>query len=124
MILVFAGAGASAAVDPQQYPTTEDFFLNLPGRIKENELFTRIVSIIKKEKEVIDIEDILSYLDELQGCCNSITNPKTSLGWLIKGCGGLIGGVNTDLYATVQNTHIEPLTNMIRSSLKNTGGAG
>ena len=30
MILVFVGAGGSAAVDPKQYPTTVEFFNRLP----------------------------------------------------------------------------------------------
>ena len=34
MILVFVGAGGSAAVDLDQYPTTVEFFESLPGEIK------------------------------------------------------------------------------------------
>ena len=34
MILVFAGAGAFAAIDKKQYLTTEGFFNELPSTIK------------------------------------------------------------------------------------------
>ena len=47
MILVFVGAGGSAAVDPEQYPTTLRFFEKLPEEIQKNELFVRVADFFR-----------------------------------------------------------------------------
>ena len=67
MILVFVGAGGSAAVDPEQYPTTVEFFNRLPDDIEEAPLFIQICAFleIRKYGQPIDIEEILWTLDEL-----------------------------------------------------------
>ena len=44
MILVFAGAGASKAVGPENYPTTLEFFERLPEQIRKDPLFLHILS--------------------------------------------------------------------------------
>lgn len=87
MILVFVGAGGSAAVDPEQYPTTVEFFNRLPDNIKEDPLFSSVHNFleIQKDEQPIDIEEILWTLDELQNYCKASLNTETISGWLMDG---------------------------------------
>ena len=75
MILIFAGAGASSAISPERYPTTELFY----SKLKSNAEFENIINstiggyvnliIQKKEQEdgrVTDIEKVLSYITQLE----------------------------------------------------------
>ncbi|MCP5348021.1 MAG: hypothetical protein R3F41_10425 [Gammaproteobacteria bacterium] len=57
-IVVFAGAGASKAVAPEKYPTTVEFFDDLPEEITSNKLFQQVVEFLKEDsgKGPIDIE--------------------------------------------------------------------
>ena len=68
MILVFVGAGGSAAVDPEQYPTTVGFFEKLPDEIKSDPLFIKVCEFLMDQqgKEIVDIENVLETLDEFQ----------------------------------------------------------
>jgi len=50
MILVFAGAGASSAVDHDKYPTTVEFFKRLPSEIKNDKLFSEIEKFLRTKK--------------------------------------------------------------------------
>ena len=87
MILVFVGAGGSAAVDPEQYPTTRRFFEKLPEEIKENRLFVRVKEFIRKTKEngePIDIEEMLWNLDSIQEYFLAPTRPETPIGWVME----------------------------------------
>ena len=61
MILVFVGAGGSAAVNPEQYPTTVEFFNRLPDYIEQEPLFIQIREFLETSKrgQPIDIEEIL-----------------------------------------------------------------
>ena len=75
MILVFVGAGGSAAVDEKQYPTTEGFLKRLPPRIMKDDLFQTVCKFISdwKEREDLDIEEVLEELDKLQGYFTGVT---------------------------------------------------
>ena len=87
MILVFVGAGGSAAVDREQYPTTARFFEKLPGSIKKNSLFKRVTEFIentKKDGESIDIEEVLWNLSEIQEYSRVPNNPETPVGWVME----------------------------------------
>ena len=62
MILVFAGAGSSAAVDPKQYPTTVEFFNRLPDNIIRDRIFAEVCKFLasqRKEGQPVDIEEVL-----------------------------------------------------------------
>ena len=87
MILVFAGAGGSTAVDPEQYPTTVEFFKRLPEDIKQDALFVRINEFLEKRKKEksLDIEKILWNLDEIQNYCRMSLDPETIVGWAMEG---------------------------------------
>ena len=87
MILVFVGAGGSAAVDREQYPTTVKFFDKLPSSIKEDTLFKRVAERIEKTKpigEPIDIEEMLWDLNEIQEYLRAPKNPETPVGWVMQ----------------------------------------
>lgn len=61
MILIFAGAGASKAVDPTTYPTTVEFFEKLPDNIKSNSIFKNLEGYLRQGKPKgasIDVEEI------------------------------------------------------------------
>ena len=86
MILVFVGAGGSAAVDPKQYPTTVGFFERLPDEIKGDYLFGVVHSFLKsqkKEGQPIDVEEVLWNLDKVQKYFSLSCNPNTIEGWVM-----------------------------------------
>ena len=85
MILVFIGAGGSAAVDPEQYPTTVEFFNRLPDDITRETLFIKVREFLEAQKdgEPIDIEEVLSSLDELQDYFQISRNTKAIAGWMM-----------------------------------------
>ena len=119
MILVFVGAGGSAAVDREQYPTTVEFFESLPGEIKNSPIFLKACEFLKKKKgkEIIDIEDVLEILDEFQEDCRKVTSPATMVGWTISGTSGLIGGINLSPIASLVEQQIAPLNSDIKKQV-------
>jgi hypothetical protein len=86
-ILIFAGAGASKAVAPDLYPTTVEFFQDLPSNIKNNSLFTRVVEFLKdsSSNDPIDIELVLWRLQELVGFCSLVNDQSSLPGWMLAG---------------------------------------
>ena len=85
MILVFAGAGASAAIDPDQYPTTVEFFERIPAALKENTWFEHASQFESKEKgnSILDIEQILSALGQMLNYCTDSYDTATFSGWML-----------------------------------------
>ena len=85
MILVFVGAGGSAAVDPEQYPTTVEFFNRLPGDIMEDRLFAKVREFLENKKDggQIDIEEILWNLDELRDYFQVSRDTGSVAGWIM-----------------------------------------
>lgn len=84
MILVFVGAGGSAAVDSEQYPTTVEFFNRLPPEITQLPLFKHVCDFLKTQKEDgqrIDIEEVLWRLNDLQNYFSLSRNTNTIAGW-------------------------------------------
>lgn len=87
MILVFAGAGSSAAVDSKQYPTTIEFFNRLPDNIKQDRLFAEVCNFLASQREKgqpVDIEEVLWTLDELQDYCSVSSDTDTMPGWIMR----------------------------------------
>ena len=111
MILVFVGAGGSAAVDPKQYPTTLEFFNGLLNSITNNPLFTTVHKFLtepgKKKKGDVNIEDILGTLKELQEKGREAIDTKTILGGTLAGKLGFINGVSFDSFSQSVNQLIE-----------------
>ncbi|MGE5526987.1 MAG: SIR2 family protein [Rhodospirillaceae bacterium] len=90
-LLIFAGAGASKAVNPGQYPTTVEFFDALPQEIRGHPLFTRVDSYLRQSlpDQKLDIELILWRLQELRLFCETATDKHQFPGWMI-GTGNLV----------------------------------
>ena len=86
MILVFVGAGGSAAVDSKQYPTTRGFFEKLPSGIINAPSFTEICRFLKDMHGIDkpDIENVLEALDELLAHLQNSTDPTEVAGWFIQ----------------------------------------
>ena len=97
MILVFVGAGGSAAVDPEKYPTTRGFFKKLEKEkeIKRHNLFVAVENFLQRNgEEPLDIEKILWTLDELKKIGQALMSPSI-LSWLMENNNaGFIKGVN------------------------------
>lgn len=105
MILVFAGAGASKGVDPNGYPTTEQFFQQLPSDISESPLFAGLVEYIqhKLSTEVIDIEQWLWAAIEAKEVFSALRDNATAAGWLFgQNRVNAMVGSNVDLQAPVR----------------------
>ena len=120
MMLVFGGAGGSAAVDPEQYPTTAQFFQRLPDGIKENPLFVQVRDFLVRTnphgQKRIDIEDVLWVLHELQADCQKMHDPTTITGCIMGSRDGVIPRV--DFAATQQSARLldrEFITPLIES---------
>lgn len=87
MILVFVGAGGSAAVDPEQYPTTVEFFKRLPPEITGDSLFQLVCEFLRTQRrdEQIDIEKVLWTLGEFEDDSAPFSDPNSMLGWMTTG---------------------------------------
>jgi len=87
MFVVFAGAGASTAVDAQQYPTTTAFFDRLPKAITKSPAFTVLTKRlqIRAGERRLDIEDVLWALNELRSWCELSTDSNGIVGTLCQG---------------------------------------
>jgi len=85
-ILIFAGAGASKAVGPTQYPTTVEFFNALPPEILEQPQFRHVDAFLRSTTgvECLDIELVLWRLKELKEFCQASLEPRHYAGWMIQ----------------------------------------
>ncbi len=94
MILVFVGAGGSAAVDPEQYPTTVGFRERLPSEIKDDGLFTSVSNFLHTAEKIktIDIEHVLGALSRLQEVYKEMGDSASILGWAMAGNLGPMSG--------------------------------
>ena len=119
MILVFVGAGGSAAVDPEQYPVTRRFFEKLEKDVTTNPLFQAVCQKQQESKEALDIEDVLEELDKLQSHFTGVTE---SLGGQLYEGGGIrfssqdIGTTRRTL-RRIKNESIIPLNDKIKAQV-------
>lgn len=124
-ILVLAGAGASKAVNPKAYPTTVEFFANLPDEVKNEAFFSKIAEYLqaKTKSEIIDIEQWLWAAAEIRTFFQSASNRSTPSGWLlhnnrISGILGVSADVGPFLHVGQQaNTRIESLENLVQQQV-------
>ena len=78
--VVLAGAGASYAVNPKQFPTTAQFVERLPEDIKSSGLYKLILQIISEQAdEPADIEKVLWRLLELNTHLKPLTNQQSTV---------------------------------------------
>ena len=125
MILVFVGAGGSASVDPEQYPTTVEFFERLPREITQDPLFTLVREFLrsqKKDGQLIDIEEVLWGLDKLQEYFSLSRDPNTIEGWMMTG--NRLGSLHATMQASsnisagmfeIGKNQLAPLQNRINA---------
>ncbi len=85
MIIVFAGAGASKAVRPDQYPTTVEFFDKLPEPVTQDDLFKLSVQYLESRKDAkpLDIEQILWLTRELRDFTFRASDGRSIAGWFV-----------------------------------------
>ena len=119
MILLFVGAGGSAAVDPEQYLTTVRFFEKLPDEMKVDSVFDGVCKFLRDEKgkETIDIEDVLETLGELEADCQKMTDFTNITGWTMSGRLYVPRENLPDFHPSIgrlKTLHIDPLSNQIK----------
>jgi len=90
LTVVFAGAGASTAVDPDQYPTTAQFFGRLPAEIIRDPFFAGVVQFLgevrqSESKPQLDVELVLAHLEELRGFMRLVRHQGVSSYFLRSG---------------------------------------
>lgn len=70
-LTIFAGAGASKAVNSNEFPTTVEFFERLPAEIQNDSFFQFAISFIRETEnpDQIDIEMVLWILENLRNDC-------------------------------------------------------
>ena len=84
MILVFAGAGASAAIDPKKYPTTIEFYNQLPSSLKINPFLGQVCDFLDANKRTHDVEEVLWELDVLESDISKINTPERFTTFFLK----------------------------------------
>lgn len=119
MFIVFAGAGASKAVDPSQFPSTVEFFDRLPPDISKSEMFTLVSAMLGGRRggdRVIDIEQVLWALGELRNFLLQVGDTSTVPGWFLHGARLLKPiSLTTDFGNLIQNAPrvLEVVQNLI-----------
>ena len=77
MILIFAGAGASAAVNSKKYPTTAEYYNRLPADIKvELENLSEGKFIKNVISNSLDVENILWDIKEIKQSIQELTRAE------------------------------------------------
>ena len=87
MILVFVGAGASHAIDPEMYPTTVGFLQALPDEIKSHPCFKAANAYLESLPSFsppADIEVVLDKIEELQFYCSQSFSKSSFAGWMLR----------------------------------------
>ena len=86
-IVVFAGAGASFAVNKNKYPTTAGFLEKFPEDLKQNQLIGYISNHFKVRfgDGTPDVEKILWCLGELLAYLELTQDNKSPVNWLLPG---------------------------------------
>jgi hypothetical protein len=103
--LIFAGAGASKAVNAKQFPTTVEFFERLPDVIKSNTLFQLTLSYLRQgdPDRIIDIELVLWELETLRQFSDSQAQDQSFPAYSLRGnrisivAGGHLGVLDSTL---------------------------
>lgn len=85
-VLVFAGAGASKAVNSSQFPTTKEFFDRLSPRTTDDQIFQFALNYLRSQEglDTVDIEHVLWALQELYDFYLKIESGKGLGGYATK----------------------------------------
>lgn len=84
-VVVFAGAGASKAVNQTSFPTTVEFFERLPPAIQNDTIFGFIIDYLQsvEKPQQIDIEHVLWNAQLLIDFFRSTRTPKDVVGYAV-----------------------------------------
>lgn len=84
-ILIFAGAGASAAIDSERYPTTSRFFELLPSRVTGSPVYSILLRYLRDVKKVsrVDVEHLLWTMGELDEFLAHLSDESRLPSWLM-----------------------------------------
>jgi len=86
-IVLFAGAGASRAVNQTAYPTTVEFYQQLPSTIIQQSIFKLTIEYLRARRDdgaKIDIELVLWALQELDAFISQAGNAESVPGWFLR----------------------------------------
>ena len=117
MILIFAGAGASAAVDRNQYPTTAEFFARLPSEITNKPWFKAVAEFLveKYEGQTVDIEHLLDALREMQDFCVKAYDPNKISGRMLSPTQDRLRNIDREKRGNLHREHRQILIGFLRS---------
>lgn len=84
--IIFAGAGASKAVNSERYPTTVEFFERLPDPVRNSGLFRMAEQYLKKSdpERILDIEEVLWELQSLRAFSEQQTQEGNFVGYALR----------------------------------------
>lgn len=85
--VVFAGAGASKAVNPESYPTTIEFFQRLDESFLKNDLFRFVREYCisrKRDQALVDIEEVMWALAEVETNATHWADASSLVGWMLR----------------------------------------
>ena len=86
MILLFVGAGGSAAIDKRKFPTTDGFFSRLPKSVTGSMWYDQIHGFLTHTiGPKIDIEHMLWAIDDYLEEASMMKNDGRPLGWMMAG---------------------------------------
>jgi hypothetical protein len=85
--IVFAGAGASKAVNKDRFPTTVEFFEQLPAEIRGHRLFAHVHKFLSRPDgaRIIDIEEVLWELQTLASFARNAVRGEGIVGFSLEG---------------------------------------
>ncbi len=118
-IVIFAGAGASKAVNPSKFPTTVEFFKNLPDQITNNNMFKLVLDFLYRNTpdRVVDIEEILWELQELINFSTNLKNRQGIVAYSIYqnflAQYNIVPNHNINIFHTIQETVLGKCTSLV-----------
>jgi hypothetical protein len=114
-VLVFAGAGASKAVSPDKFPTTQEFFEDLASPITSDPLFAFAMRYLSSigSGDIIDIEQVLWSLQNLYQFYDNMSNSKTIAGYSFD------QRLLENLFPNNNAGHLPSLSSQIKSQIGN-----
>lgn len=117
-ILVFAGAGASFAVNKEKYPTTAGFIGRFPESLAGEQFFQHIKANLARKfgDGTPDVEKILWCIEELIEYFQKANDPKSPASWFLPNniLPSLIGAPSGDVvsYARMARSATNSLVNI------------
>ena len=111
MILVFAGAGASASVDQEKYLTTEKFFEQLPDDIKDEPWCKEAYRFLsdRNKSSIVDVEDLLEALGEVRDYFEVSLKTDSFPGWMLAPNTGRLRNIDRNNRGSLSDDYLRSL---------------